>query len=214
MRHRRISFDCRGRTPSEILDDLNREASDFPNDRRVILLLNQLRDIEGSMAELVRSLVDYFHERRMPASIIDPTGIAGEAYAQFGSSLLVEVCLVESDATIPREILLVDNCEDSLEFMRTLLMEVGHRVSCAESGREALRLHKKTHFDIVLLDLVLPDMDGMEVASHLAESGIPVIAVSAHLDRWDESKVRRAGFKHILAKPFGIPDLLDALRPA
>ena len=213
MNHRRISFDCRGRSTSEILGDLNREASDPPNGRRVILLLNRLKDLEGPLSELIVGLVDYFHDRRMRASIIDPTGLAGEAYAQLGGSMLVEVCRVESEVTLPREILLVEDAEDSLQFMRTLLTEVGHRVTCASTGRQALELHEKARFDIVVLDLVLPDMDGIAVASHLAEDGVPVIAISAHLDRWEALDFRRGNFKRILPKPFRIPDLLAALRP-
>ena len=209
-----MSFDCRGRSPSEILNDLSQEAGGPPDKRRVILLLSRLWDLEGSMSDLVFRLIEYFHQRKMPASIIDPSCIAGEAYAQLGSSMLVEVCRVESEAMSPREILLVEDDEDSLEYMRTLLTEAGHRVSCAETAREALRLHKKNRFDVVLLDLVLPDMDGMILAGQLAESGIPVIAVSAHLDRWGGPDFTQAGFKRVISKPFEIPELLDALRPA
>ena len=214
MNHRRISFDCRGRSPSDILSELNQEASDPPNGRRVVLLLDRLKDLEGPLSELLVGLVDYFHDRRMRASIVDPTGLAGETYAQIGVSMLVEVCKVESEVMLPQEILLVEDTEDSLQFLRTVLTQVGHRVTCAATGREALECHEKARFDVVLLDLVLPDMDGIAVAAHLAESGVPVIAISAYLDRWDALDFRRADFKRILPKPFQIPDLLAALRPA
>ena len=212
MNHRRILFDCRGRSPSEILGELDREASDPPNGRRVVLLLNRLKDLEGRLTELLTGLVDYFHNRRMRASIVDPTGIANEAYRQLGGSMLVEVCRVESEVTTPLDILLVEDTADSLQFMRTLLTEIGHRVTCAPTGREALRFFEKGRYDLVLLDLVLPDMDGMTLASRFAENSVPVIAVSAHLDRWDTDTIERNRFKCVLPKPFRIPDLLEALR--
>ena len=180
----------------------------------MILLLNQVRNLKGPLPGLLSGLVDIFHDRRQRASIIDPSGLAGEAYSKLGGSLLVEVCRKESEAMSPREILLVEDSEDNLQFMRALLTEVGHRVTCARTGREAVELHQKSKFDVVLLDLVLPDIDGIAVAGHLAETGVPVIAISAHLDQWGPLDFRRAGFKRILPKPFQIPDLLSALRLA
>ena len=101
--------------------------------------------------------------------------MAGDAYSKLGGSLLVEVCRVESEAMNPREILLVEDNEDNLQFMRTLLTKVGHRVTCARTGREAVELHQKSKFDVVLLDLVLPDIDGIAVAGHLEESVRPIL---------------------------------------
>ena len=214
MNHWRISLDCQGRTPSKILEDLGREMTEPPNGRRVVLLLNRLRELDGTVPKLLDDVVDFFHDRRVQASIIDPTGIAGEAYAKLGGSLLVEVCTVESEVMRPREILLVEDEEDSLKFMSKLLTEVGHRVTCASTGREALRYHEKARFEVVFLDFVLPDIDGITIAKHLSESGTPVIGISAHLDRWNPLDLHRAGFTRILPKPFQIPDLLAALRLA
>ena len=212
MNHRRIALDCGGRSPSEILNALASESSASPNGHRVILFLEGLTKLKGSPKELITCLVDYFHDRQMPASIIDATGIAVAAYSRLGGSMLVEVCRNESDVMKAREILLVDDAEDSLQFMRSLLTKVGHRVTCVTTGREALAQHERARFDVVLLDLVLPDMDGISIASQLAEDNVPVIAMSAYLDRWDALDLRRGQFKRILPKPCGINDVLGALR--
>jgi DNA-binding response OmpR family regulator len=67
-------------------------------------------------------------------------------------------------------------------------------------------------FDVVLLDLVLPDIDGMAVVESIRGTGIPVIAMSAYLDRWSDDAFVRAGFRSRIRKPFKSAELLSALR--
>ena len=85
-------------------------------------------------------------------------------------------------------------------------------VTTATTGDEAVRLCVAQKFDLVLLDLVLPDRDGMSVADAVQFTGVPLIAMSAYLDRWSEEEFRRAGFRSRLRKPFKSADLLSALR--
>ena len=108
---------------------------------------------------------------------------------------------------------MVEDTPDSLEFLKELLETAGHRVTTAATGSEAVRACASHRFDLVLLDLVLPDVDGLAVAESIRRSGTPVIAMSAYLDRWSEEDFRRAGFRSQLRKPFKSTDLLSALKP-
>ncbi len=210
--HRKIRLDCGGKTARQVLEGLRREISAPKNGRRVVLLVDNLQKIEGSMGRLLREILAFFNERAIKASIIDPTGCAGTVYRALGGSVHVEVCRSEEDVGRPLEILVVEDTPDSLDFVRTLLEAAGHKVTAAATGREALKAAEGKRFDLVLLDLVLPDIDGVSVARSLAGKQARLVAMSAFLDRWDASDYRRAGFHRTLRKPFATADLLDALK--
>ena len=95
----------------------------------------------------------------------------------------------------PSKILVVDDVEDNLEILRDLLSFHGHRVETANGGKAALEMVQQSPPDLILLDILMPHMDGFEVCQHLkadeATDQIPVIFVSSMSDL--ESKVR--GFK-------------------
>lgn len=81
-------------------------------------------------------------------------------------------------------ILVVEDSQDTARMMRVLLRGEGHEVTLAFDGREAIRLARASRPDVVLLDLVLPDMSGAEVVEelHRAEgpAGTTFVAVSGH----------------------------------
>jgi CheY-like chemotaxis protein len=210
---RTIRLDCKGRTAREVMDRLVAELDRPGNGRRVVLLVDNLSRVHDSVNRLLRQILDLFNLRETQASLVDPSGCADVLFRALGGSVHVEVCRSESDVTGPLEILVVEDTPDSLEFVRELLETAGHRVTCAATGQDAVRLGRSRKFDLVLLDLVLPDLDGVEVARRLAETKTPVVAMSAHLDRWSEDEARRAGFRRFLPKPFKTTDLLAALAP-
>jgi DNA-binding response OmpR family regulator len=129
-----------------------------------------------------------------------------------GGSVHVEVCSSEDDISAPLDLLVVEDTPDSLEFLKELLETAGHRVTTAVTGRDAVRHCASRRFDLVLLDLILPDLDGLSVAESIRSTGVPVIAMSAYLDRWSEDDFRRAGFRSRLRKPFKSTELLAALK--
>ncbi len=209
---RRIHLDCSGKTAREILDKLLREFQSPKNGRRVVLFVQNVHRINDSLSRLIRDILGFFHEREIQASIVDPTGCTATLCQALGGSVHVEVCADESQVARPLEVLVVEDTQDSLEFVKTLLETAGHKVAAARTGREAIELARKKRFDVVLLDLVLPDIDGMIVAGELADTKVPIVAMSAYLDRWSEVDYRRAGFRRRLRKPFKTADLLSALK--
>jgi len=110
----------------------------------------------------------------------------------------------------PGKILVVDDDPDVRLATRDFLSSKGYEVAVAEGGREALRMIEASPPDVVLLDVAMPVMDGMEtlrriVATHPA---MPVIMVTANADIEITSKVLQLGAADYVPKPFDL-DYLD-----
>ncbi len=100
-------------------------------------------------------------------------------------------------------------------FLRTSLTTHGYRVVEAVSGEEALTLAKGHNPELVLLDLGLPDMDGLEVARKLREwMKAPIIVVSARGQEEDKVRALDEGADDYLTKPFGTGELMARIRVA
>ncbi len=210
--HRRIRLDCDGRTTGEILERLTAEIDRPGEVPRLVLHIENAAKVNDSLCRLIRQLLALVHEREVKVSIIDPTGCTEVLWEALGGSVHVEVCRHEEEISEPLDVLVVEDTPDSLQFLKDLLETAGHQVTTATTGDEAVRLCVARKFDLVLLDLVLPDRDGMSVADAVQFTGNPLIAMSAYLDRWSDEEYRRAGFRSRLRKPFKSADLLSALR--
>jgi CheY-like chemotaxis protein len=179
---------------------------------RFVLRIDNASRVNDSLCRLIRQLLALVHEREVKISIIDPTGCTAVLWEALGGSVHVEVCTREEEISDPLDILVVEDTPDSLQFMKDLLESAGHQVVTAGTGAEAVRACLARSFDVVLLDLVLPDIDGMAVVESIRGTGIPVIAMSAYLDRWSDDAFVRAGFRSRIRKPFKSAELLSALR--
>ncbi|HLY10791.1 MAG TPA: response regulator [Planctomycetota bacterium] len=210
--HRRIRLDCDGRTTGEILEHLAAEIDRPGTLPRLVLHIENASRVNDSLCRLIRQLLSLVHEHELKVSIIDPTGCTSVLWEALGGSSHVEVCQREEDISETLDLLVVEDTADSLLFLKDLLESAGHRVTPAVSGDEAVRACLAHRFDLVLLDLVLPDRDGLSVADAIRGSGVPMIAMSAYLDRWSDEDYLRAGFRTKLRKPFKSSDLLSALR--
>jgi two-component system, OmpR family, phosphate regulon response regulator OmpR len=110
-------------------------------------------------------------------------------------------------------ILLVEDDARLATMVCDYLGEAGFRVSATASGAEAQRLVLRDAFDAVILDLMLPDMDGLEVCRRLrAESNIPVLMLTARGDPLDRVVGLELGADDYLPKPFEPRELLARLR--
>jgi two-component system KDP operon response regulator KdpE len=112
-------------------------------------------------------------------------------------------------------ILVIDDEPQIQRAIRTILTEKGFRVSTASRGEEGLTLAASTEPDIVILDLGLPDMDGVEVCTRLREwTQIPIIILSVRDSERDKVAALDKGADDYLTKPFGIEELLARVRVA
>jgi CheY-like chemotaxis protein len=116
----------------------------------------------------------------------------------------------------PLRILVTEDNPITQVLMVDLLEKLGHTVLTASSGREALAALERQPFDVVLMDVEMPDMSGLEITSQIRarEQGsgqhVPIIAVTAHAMTGDRERCLRAGMDGYLAKPLQAPELVEA----
>jgi two-component system, sensor histidine kinase and response regulator len=116
-------------------------------------------------------------------------------------------------AVAPGLVLVVDDDASNRDVLSRRLRWQGHDVRIAGTGREALQMMSEAEYDLVLLDIMMPDMDGYEVLGHIKSDErlrhIPVIMVSALSELQSVVRCIEAGAEDYLAKPFN-PTLLKA----
>jgi len=112
-------------------------------------------------------------------------------------------------------ILVIDDEPQILRAIRTILTEKQFRVTTANRGEEGLTLAAASEPDLIILDLGLPDMDGIEVCARLREwTQTPIIILSVRDGERDKVAALDMGADDYLTKPFGIEELLARVRVA
>jgi two-component system, cell cycle response regulator DivK len=115
----------------------------------------------------------------------------------------------------PRILVIEDN-EANLYLVEFILRKNGFEVTGAQSGQEGIDIAAKQHFDLVLLDIQMPMMDGYEVLRELrrlsAFGESPVLALTALAMTGDKEKAFAAGFDGYLEKPIDVPALVAEVK--
>jgi two-component system KDP operon response regulator KdpE len=112
-------------------------------------------------------------------------------------------------------VLVIEDEPQMRRFIRTSLAAHGYQVGEAANGSEALALATSRNPDVILMDLGLPDIDGIELTRRLREwSRTPVIVISARGREADKVSALDAGADDYLTKPFGVDELLARIRVA
>jgi CheY-like chemotaxis protein len=120
----------------------------------------------------------------------------------------------------PLRILLAEDSLVNQKLAVALLERQGHAVTIASNGREAVDAMDRESFDLVLMDIQMPEMDGLEAtlairAKQLASGAhTPIIAMTAHALKGDRERCLEAGMDGYVTKPIRPPDLYHALASA
>lgn len=115
----------------------------------------------------------------------------------------------------PSTILIVEDDPDITQVLVTLLKGNGYEVMYAKTGAQAVDMAAAHTFGLILLDLGLPDTDGMQVLHSIREwSDVPVIIVSARQNEQEKVNALDAGANDYVSKPFGNGELLARIRTA
>lgn len=113
-------------------------------------------------------------------------------------------------------ILVVDDSPTELHVIKGMLEKNGYQVSTAQSGEEGVDLVKKTKPDLVLMDVVMPGLNGFQATRQLANdpdtAQIPVIIVTTKDQETDKVWAMRQGAKDYIVKPVKEKDLLDRIK--
>jgi len=114
-----------------------------------------------------------------------------------------------------KKILIVDDEDDILHFLELVLREKGYEVATASGGHEALTKAQVDRPDLVLLDIMMPQMDGWEVLKLLrvdeGTSQIPVAMLSARTEAKDRVQGLQEGAIDYICKPFSLQELLGKI---
>lgn len=117
-------------------------------------------------------------------------------------------------------IVVADDVQEIQDLVAHWLTPHGHKVACASSGEEALRLFRKDHFDLVIADVLMPDGDGLDLINRLKEKSqsVRILAISGggkYMAAMDCVKLARGMGAHAaLLKPFDQRQLLEGIDQA
>jgi len=114
-----------------------------------------------------------------------------------------------------KKVLIVEDNELNMKLFNDLLQAHGYGTVQTMDGREVLKLAREHRPDLILMDIQLPEISGLEVTRLLkadAElNSIPVVAVTAFAMKGDEEKIRAGGCEGYLAKPISVPIFLETI---
>jgi len=107
-----------------------------------------------------------------------------------------------------RKVLIVEDNELNMKLFNDLLEAHGYTTLQTKNGRDALDIARLHRPDLILMDIQLPEVSGLEITKRLKEDeelrGIPVVAVTAFAMKGDEEKIRQGGCEGYIAKPISI----------
>jgi two-component system, cell cycle response regulator DivK len=114
-----------------------------------------------------------------------------------------------------KQVLIVEDNELNMKLFHDLLEAHGYRTLQTRDGMDALRLARQHRPDLILMDIQLPEVSGLEVTKWIKEDddlrSIPVIAVTAFAMKGDEEKIREGGCEDYIAKPISVSRFLQTI---
>jgi len=114
-----------------------------------------------------------------------------------------------------KTVMIVEDNELNMKLFHDLLEAHGYRTVGTRNGIEALDLARKHHPDLILMDIQLPEVSGLEVTKWLKEDddlrSIPIIAVTAFAMKGDEQKIRDGGCEAYIAKPISVASFMSTV---
>jgi len=113
-------------------------------------------------------------------------------------------------------VLIVDDNDKNLKLARDVLRFAGFQTLQTSTGHDGLALAGESHPDVILMDIRLPDIDGIEAVrrlkEHVATASIPVVALTAFAMKGDRERILAAGFDGYLEKPITVRTFADQVR--
>jgi len=161
--------------------------------------------------------------------IVDALGGEIEAESELGTGSLFRVTFPlpvsrmqqqeapekETEVKASKHILVVEDNDINRVLMTKTLQHLGHQVTTAEGGAEAVTAAAAAQFDLILMDISMPRVDGTEAfrrirAQHLAD-GVDIVALTAHVAADDHARILDAGFVEVATKPISRSELSDLI---
>jgi two-component system cell cycle response regulator DivK len=117
---------------------------------------------------------------------------------------------------MPQTVLIVEDNELNMKLFNDLLEAHGYATIQTKSGVEAVELARRHRPNLILMDIQLPEVSGLEVTQWLKDDDelrtIPIIAITAFAMKGDEEKIRQGGCEAYLSKPISVAKFLETVR--
>jgi PAS domain S-box-containing protein len=146
-----------------------------------------------------------------------PFSVAARHAKQGSDPKMIDFEEKDLDVSQNLEVLLVEDKPMNQKLIALYLERLGNQVFCASNGKEALHLTESRSFDLILMDIQLPDMDGVEITRHIrnreGSSGrhTPIIAMTAYTQREDQERYAEAGMDGYISKPVSLAELYQGI---
>ena len=122
----------------------------------------------------------------------------------------------ETEETMAKTVLIVEDNELNIKLFNDLLEAHGYATLQTKDGIEAMKMARLHRPDLILMDIQLPEVSGLEVTKWLKEDpelrAIPVVAVTAFAMKGDEDKIRQGGCEAYIAKPISVAKFLETIQ--
>jgi len=171
--------------------------------KRLVALMNGQIGVDS---EVGKGSTFYFNvEFGIGSGPVERVGDTGDAMA-FADEQTREAVAAGPDVGPPLSVLLAEDSLVNQKLAIGLLLKKGHDVVVANNGQEALELFRTHRFDLILMDVQMPDMDGFEATKAIRElerdgARTPIIAITAHAMKGDRERCLQAGMDGYLSKP-------------
>ena len=117
---------------------------------------------------------------------------------------------------MPKTVLIVEDNELNMKLFHDLLDAHGYNILQTKDGMEALDIAREHHPDLILMDIQLPEVSGLEVTKWLKDDpdlkAIPVVAITAFAMKGDEERIREGGCEAYLSKPISVGKFIETIR--
>ena len=138
-------------------------------------------------------------------SVINTSQVIAQIVARLTGNITAQVLTEREAAVRSKNILLVDDNPVNLKLASELIRLWGHRVVAAENGREALQYYREQAFDLIILDIQMPDIDGVNLLHMMRRQNptdkTPIIALTANVVNDEAGRLIDQGFDYFLGKP-------------
>ncbi len=122
----------------------------------------------------------------------------------------------EKGAGMEQTVMMIDDDEALLRELDEVLTSGGYRTCAVPDSRKALEAAQKVRPDLILMDIQLPEVSGLEVTKWLKDDSelksIPVVAVTAFAMKGDEERIREGGCEAYLSKPISVGKFIETIR--
>jgi signal transduction histidine kinase/DNA-binding response OmpR family regulator/HAMP domain-containing protein len=221
--HPRFAFDAEegfremeGQLPDLLLLDLSMPEKDG------LSVLHEMKERELSIPVIIVTAGDLTEDEKQSLPemvkdvIIKGDVDRGALLGKIGETLLGGTRIGAGKAAgegIPYKMLLVEDSPDNMIFFVETLNTLGYELHTAKDGQRAVELARKVKPDLILMDIHLPVLSGMEAVRQIRQSeglrDVPVIALTAKAMKGDRERILQGGFSDYLTKPVHPDDLLD-----